>query len=95
MLARQGLSAPAVQSQVMIHNHAFMPDKLTVHRGTTVTWINRDNDAHTVTSSAGPEKFQSPGLDTGEKFAFIFKKAGTYQYFCSVHPYMRGTIIVQ
>lgn len=95
MMGSKGLAAPAARSQVTIHGYAFAPATLTVRRGTTVVWLNGDDDAHTVTSSTGPERFQSPGLGTGEKFAFTFKKAGTYRYFCSVHPFMHGTIIVR
>lgn len=85
----------AIRSQVTIRNYSFLPGTLTIGRGTTVVWINRDGDAHTITSSSGPGKFQSPGLDTGETFAFTFDEPGTYRYFCSVHPYMRGTVIVR
>jgi plastocyanin len=92
---RGGFAAPAVQTQVTIQGYAFSPARLTVRPGTTVVWINRDSDAHTVTDATGPQRFQSPGLDTGAKFAVTFRKAGTYQYFCSVHPFMHGTIIVR
>ncbi|MHB8813211.1 MAG: cupredoxin domain-containing protein [Steroidobacteraceae bacterium] len=95
VIGRNSFAAPAAQSQVTIKNYAFSPAKITIAPGTTVVWVNQDGDAHTVTSSSGPEHFQSPGLENGDKFSFTFKKAGSYQYVCSVHPFMHGTIIVR
>ena len=60
--------------------------------GTTVTWINHDDDAHTVTSTANA--FRSPGLDTDEKFSFTLHQPGTYEYFCTLHPLMTGKVVV-
>jgi plastocyanin len=94
VIGRNSSAAPAAQ-QVTINNYAFSPAKITIAPGTTVVWVNRDSDAHTVTDSAGPEHFQSPGLENGDRFSFTFKKAGSYQYVCSVHPFMHGTIIVR
>jgi plastocyanin len=88
-------AAAATQSAVSIHNYAFDPGMLKVTAGATVTWINRDGDVHTIKSQEGPEKFQSPALDTGGHYSFTFRHPGTYRYICSVHPYMRGVIIVQ
>ena len=87
-------AAPA-PTPVVIDNFAFAPKELTIPRGTAVQWINRDGEPHTIVSSADPKAFRSPTLDTGDKYAFMFKEPGTYRYFCSVHPHMRGTIIVQ
>jgi plastocyanin len=64
-----------------------------VAAGTTVTWINEDDDAHKVVST--DEVFKSKVLDTGEKFSYTFTKAGTYPYFCSIHPKMSGTVVVK
>ena len=61
--------------------------------GTTVTWINHDDIPHTAVSTDGV--FKSKVMDTDEKFSYTFTKAGTYPYFCSVHPKMTGTIVVQ
>ncbi len=78
---------------VKIDNFNFMPQTLTVHPGTTVTWINQDDVPHTVTSTE--KKFKSRALDTDDRFSFTFTATGTYNYFCSVHPHMTGKIIVQ
>jgi plastocyanin len=85
----------AAKDEIVIDNFAFSPAQLTVPRGTRLTWINRDDDPHTVTSAADPKAFKSPALDTGESFAVTFDKPGTYHYFCSIHPHMEGTIVVQ
>jgi amicyanin len=85
-------AAPAAVA-VKIDNFKFGPEDLTVAVGTTVTWTNRDDIPHTVVSTTGA--FKSKVLDTDEKFSFTFTKAGTWDYFCSVHPKMTGKVIVQ
>jgi plastocyanin len=82
-------------TEVKIDNFSFGPATLTVAVGTTVTWINRDDIPHTVVSSDDTKTFKSKVLDTDEKFTFTFSKAGTYPYFCSIHPKMTGKVIVQ
>jgi plastocyanin len=64
-----------------------------VAAGTQVTWINHDDIPHTVVSDDSTVK--SKALDTDDKFAYTFTKPGTYSYFCSLHPKMKGTIVVQ
>ena len=86
---------PADSSDVKIDNFSFGPSTLTVSIGTTVTWTNRDDIPHTVVSSDDPKAFKSKVLDTDEKFSFTFTKAGTYPYFCSVHPKMTAKVVVQ
>ena len=87
-------TAPAQMdtARVEIQAHGFSAPTLTVKAGTTVTWTNRDDDAHTVTSTANT--FRSPGLDTGETFTYTFTRPGTYEYFCSLHPLMTGKVVV-
>jgi len=80
-------------TEVKIDNFSFGPATLTVPAGTSVTWTNRDDIPHTVASTDGV--FKSKALDTDEKFSFTFSKAGTYPYFCSIHPKMTGKVIVQ
>ena len=86
-------AAPApAPAAVTIGNFTFKAQVLTVKPGTTVTWTNADDIPHTVTSSAG--LFKSKVLDSGDKFSFTFAKAGQFGYFCSLHPHMTGTIVV-
>jgi plastocyanin len=81
--------------EVKIDNFSFGPVALTVPVGTTVTWTNRDDIPHTAVSTDDPKTFKSKVLDTDEKFSLTFSKAGTYPYFCSIHPKMTGKVIVQ
>jgi plastocyanin len=83
----------AATAEVKIDNFSFGPATLTVAPGTTVTWINRDDIPHTVVST--DSVFKSKVLDTDEKFSFTFTKAGTYPYFCSIHPKMTATVVVK
>jgi plastocyanin len=96
---RRGLALSAQEKmstmEVKIDNFSFGPVTLTVPVGTTVTWINRDDIPHTVVSTDDSKTFKSKVLDTDEKFSFTFSKAGTYPYFCSIHPKMTGKVIVQ
>jgi plastocyanin len=82
-------------AEVKIDNFTFGPAALTVPVGTTVTWINKDDIPHTVVSTDDSKTLKSKVLDTDEKFSFTFSKAGTYPYFCSIHPKMTGKVIVQ
>jgi plastocyanin len=86
--------APAA-AEVKIDNFSFAPATLTVAVGTAVTWTNRDDIPHTVVSTDDPRAFKSKVLDTDEKFSYTFTKAGTFPYFCSVHPKMTGTVVVK
>jgi len=88
-----GATQEASGSQISIEHFAFGTPMLSVTVGTTVTWVNHDDDLHTVASSDG--LFASPGLDTDDVFAYHFTAPGTYAYRCALHPHMTGTIIVQ
>ncbi len=83
----------AASAEVKVDNFSFGPATLTVAVGTTVSWTNRDDIPHTVVST--DKVFKSKVLDTDEKFSFTFAKAGTYPYFCSIHPKMTGSVVVQ
>jgi plastocyanin len=83
----------AANVEVKIDNFNFGPQTVTVPVGATVTWINRDDIPHTVVSTDG--LFNSKVRDTDEKFSYTFAKAGTYPYYCSVHPKMTGKVVVQ
>jgi plastocyanin len=80
-------------ADVKIDNFSFGPQTLTVSVGTTVVWTNREDIPHTLDSTDGV--FKSKVRDTDEKFSYTFTKAGTYPYFCSVHPKMTGKVVVQ
>lgn len=85
----------AQPNTVIIDNFAFDPPTLTVAPGTKVTWVNKDEEPHTVTSANKDAPFKSAGLDTDDSFSFTFTKAGMYKYFCSIHPHMVGMIVVK
>ena len=78
---------------VDIANFAFAPKTITVAVGTPVLWTNRDGVEHTVSSDNG--RFDSNFLDVNQSFSQIFSTPGTYTYHCSIHPFMKGTIVVQ
>jgi plastocyanin len=89
------VAEPAVTggTEVKIDNFTFGPQRVTVKPGTTVTWINQDDIPHTFVSTS--LAFRSKVLDTDDKFSFTFTTAGTFEYFCSLHPHMTGTIVVE
>jgi plastocyanin len=78
---------------VVIDNFVFSPERLTVKVGTTVTWTNHDDIPHTV--AAKDRTFKSKVMDTDESFSFTFSTPGEYTYFCSLHPHLTGTIVVE
>jgi plastocyanin len=82
---------PAVAT-VHIKDFKYHPPALTVHVGDRVTFINDDDEAHTVTAT--DKSFDSEGLDTTGTWQHVFNKPGNYHYFCELHPYMKGTIVV-
>jgi plastocyanin len=91
--SQQQTTPSAANAEVIIKGFAFVPDSLTIAKGTTVTWINQQSVGHTVTSDTGA--FESATIASGGSFDFTFDTAGTYTYHCSIHPSMTGTIIVQ
>ena len=84
-----GVQAAAIQ----IDNFHYTPPSLVVAPGTTVTWTNADDSPHTVREKDG--KFKSAALDTDDTFSQTFAAPGEYEYFCSIHPYMTGKIVVK
>jgi plastocyanin len=91
--ASNNQQASAANAAVKIDNFVFGPQTLTVTVGTTVTWTNSDDIPHTSVSTEGV--FKSKVLDTDEKFSYTFTKAGTYPYYCTIHPKMTGKVVVQ
>jgi plastocyanin len=80
-------------SQVLIKDFMFAPAQLRIKAGSSVTWVNQDDEPHTVVGDGG--LFRSGALDTAMAFTYRFEKPGTYQVFCSIHPQMKATIIVE
>lgn len=85
-------TSPRADTTINISNFMFVPMNQSVKAGVQVTWINNDDIPHTVVSIDG--RFQSPPLDTGDKFSYRFTQPGTYAYYCSVHPKMTAKVIV-
>jgi len=89
-----GAAAGEKQNKIEIKDFMFNPQTLTVRVGEKITWINRDDEPHTVVSVG--KKFQkSSALDSDQEFTITAGAPGTYEYFCSVHPKMTGTIVVE
>jgi amicyanin len=84
--------APQGGTAVAITDFKFNPATLTVAVGTTVTWTNQDEEPHTIAAKDG--SFHSPGMDTHGTYSFTFTTAGSYDYICSIHPFMTGTVVV-
>lgn len=86
-------AAATTAHTVDITGFAFKPAVLNVAAGDPITFINHDQEAHTVVAQSGA--FKSSGLDTNDRWSVRVAKPGTYPYFCSLHPYMKGTIVVR
>lgn len=80
-------------AEVTMDNFIFTPGELKVRRGTTVKFVNHDDIPHNVVDAA-LKLFRSPIMDTDESFSFTFSEAGTFDYFCALHPQMKARIIV-
>jgi plastocyanin len=86
-------ASDAASYTINIKDFMFTPRNLTIPVGSKVTWTNKDEEPHKVAEVNNV--FASRPLDTDEGFTYEFKTAGKYQYFCTVHPRMTGTIIVE
>lgn len=87
---------PVATTKVTISNFSFSPAAIKVKVGDTVTWTNQDEVGHTVTAdNSSTDAPASDLLSKGQSYSFTFKKAGTYTYHCTPHPYMKGTVIVE
>jgi plastocyanin len=80
------------ENEVFIEGMAFNPSTIAVTAGTTITWTNKDAVAHTVTSNTN--MFDSGSISTNGTFKFTFATAGTYSYYCKIHPNMVGSVTV-
>ena len=88
----ESTSTAVATNAVDIQNFAYSPDNITVKKGTTVTWTNKDNTSHSVDSDNG--KFESKTLHNGDTFTFTFNSTGTFKYHCDFHSSMHGTVTV-
>lgn len=79
--------------EVEIEDFAYTPSTITVKKGTTVTWTNKDAMVHTVTSDSGSQ-MDSGNMSEGDTYSVTFDEAGTFTYHCVPHPQMKGTVIV-
>jgi plastocyanin len=93
MLAFGAVAAPDAPNVVTIDNFTFTPPELTVAVGTTVKWVNHDDIPHLVVNK--DKVFRSKALDTNDSFSYTFASAGTFDYFCALHPHMVGKVIVK
>ena len=85
--------AHAAETKVTIDNFTFTPAQLNLKVGDTVTWTNHDDIPHTVVEKN--TTFRSKALDTDDAYSFTFTSAGTFDYFCGLHPHMVGQIVVK
>ena len=88
-----GTFAAEEANVITVDNFTFTPPELTVAVGTTVKWVNRDDIPHTLVEKN--KTFRSKALDTDDSYSYTFANAGTFDYFCGLHPYMVGKIIVK
>ena len=88
-----GTFAAEEANVITVDNFTFTPPELTVAVGTTVKWLNHDDIPHNVVEKN--KAFRSKVLDTDDSYSFTFASAGTFDYFCALHPHMQGKIIVK
>jgi plastocyanin len=93
MLAFGAVAAQDASDVITIDNFTFTPKEFTVAVGTTVKWVNHDDIPHTVVEKK--TTFRSKALDTDDSYSFTFTSAGTFDYFCGLHPHMVGQVIVK
>ncbi len=73
----------------------YLPGPITISPGTTVRWINEDQALHTVTSEDPGGPLRSEELEKGESYEYTFRKPGQYDYYCTVHPFMKSGVTVE
>ena len=94
--SEEGAGETSEAATVEIESSQFAPEELTVDAGTSVEFVNLDGFDHTVTADDGSAlEFDSGALGQDESFTQAFDEAGSFDYFCQIHPTMRGTIIVE
>ena len=93
LAAALGGAAPAnaARTRVKIVDFAFQPKRVEIPQGTSVLWVNKGAEAHTVTSTSG--KWSSGELQPGDTYTKRFRQTGVFKYFCEIHPDMRGKVL--
>jgi plastocyanin len=91
--APASFSVQIVQPSTTASTWGYSPSTVTIHVGDTVTWTNAGPLAHTVTADDG--SFDSGSLNVGDTWSMTFQTAGTFTYYCTPHPWMKGTVIVK
>jgi len=86
----KGSGGPGI-NEVWIQGMAFIPASISVTVGTTITWTNKDAVVHTVTSNNG--LFESGAISSSGTFSYTFPTAGTYMYYCTIHPLMKAEVV--
>lgn len=86
-------AVPATDARVSITDFKFQPARVQVAPGGTVTWVNDDDEEHTVTAT--DRTYTSAGLDGADTYSHRFTVPGTYQYYCALHPHMTATVVVK
>ena len=87
------LASDGPVATVSMDHNTFIPSEITVVPGTTVTWVNKETMPHTVVDMN--KGFRSKTLAKDASFSFTFATAGDYDYLCSIHPFMKGKVIVK
>jgi plastocyanin len=80
------------------NDRCYIPSLIVIEKGKQVTWVNEDSAFHSITSGyygAPTDLFDSGHLDPFESYTLTFDKTGTYDYFCTLHPWMKGQVIVE
>jgi amicyanin len=88
---------PQAANAVVIRDYKYSPTPITVKKGTTVTWTNQDAARHNVVVDEGEPAggpTDGPLIGKGETYSFTFNTVGTFNYHCSPHPYMKGSVVV-
>jgi plastocyanin len=78
---------------IHIQRFAFHPARVVVSPNTRIVWTNLDSDPHTVHGLTS--HFSSEAMDTNGHFAFVFRRAGSFSYICTIHPFMHGVVTVR
>lgn len=103
MACSSGGTSPKGSVTVTIKDLQFRPSVVRVPKGGTVRWLNKDTTAHTSTSAnfdpeattTAPGSWNSPVLNPGSSWSKKFEKTGKFPYGCSIHPYIKGTVVVE